>query len=129
MRKTPFRPDNEISQTFNDGVCTVYNQRDTAQPGYKPKPELERKAFLRFEEQRVGLNRYYAARQNNVEVERVLRVPLPPLPQVPTPQDLLSVDGKVFYRIDFVQTVPGVWPPCVDLTLVRYKRGEGDALV
>jgi len=125
----PFRPDNEISQTFNDGVCTIYTQRDTAKPGYKPKPELEKKAALRFEEQRMGLNRYYMGRQVNVEVERVLRVPLPPLPQAPTPQDVLSVDGETFYQIYFVQTVPGVRPPCVDLTLVRYKRGAADALV
>jgi len=129
VHKAPFRPDNEISQSFNDGVCTVYALRDTAKPGYQPEPELERKARLRFEEQRLGLNRYYMGRQVNVGVERVLRVPFPPLHQTPSPQDVVSVDGETFYQINFVQTVPGVLPPCVDLTLVRYKRGAKDALV
>ena len=124
MRKAPFRPDNEISQTFNSGVCTIYRQRDTARPGYKPRPELGVKAVLRFEEQRMGLNRYYAARQVDIEAERVLRVPKPPVGQMPTPQDVVTTDGAVFYRIDLVQTVPGVWPPSLDLTLVRYERGD-----
>lgn len=121
MRKAPFRPDNEISQTFNSGVCTLYRQWDAARPGYKPRPELERKAFLRYEEQRLGLNRYYAARQVDVEVERVIRVPRSFSGAVPDPQDIVRTEDGVHYRIDFVQSVPGVWPPCLDLTLVRYS--------
>lgn len=122
MRKVPFRPDNEISQTFNSGVCTVYAQKDTARPGYKPRPELERKAFLRYEEQRLGLTRYYSARQNNVEVERVLRVPKGPAFSTPNPQDVVRTENGNFYRIDMVQTVPGVWPASLDLTLVRFEQ-------
>lgn len=122
MRRTPFRPDNEISQTYNSGVCTVYAQRDTARPGYRPDPDREVKSVLRFEEQRLGLNRYYAARQVDTEVERVIRVPKGPSASVPTPRDVVTVDGAVFYRIDLVQVVPGVWPQSLDLTLVRYDR-------
>lgn len=120
MRRAPFRPDNEISQTYNSGVCTLYKQRDTARPGYKPRPELERNAFLRYEEQRMGLNRYYAARQVDVEAARVIRVPKGPVADIPTPQDIVKTENGVFYRVDFVQTVPGVWPESLDLTLVRY---------
>lgn len=128
MRKAPFRPDNEISQTYNSGVCTLYKQRDTARPGYKPRPELEVKVTLRFEEQRVGLNRHYVARQVDVEAERVIRVPKPPVGKVPTPQDVATTDNVVFYQIEFVQTVPGVWPESLDLTLVRYTwDGAGGA--
>lgn len=127
MRQLPFRPDNEISQTFNSGVCTVYTQRDTAHPGYQPRPELERKVFLRYEEQRLGLNRYYAARQTDVEVERVIRVPQGPSASIPTPRDVVRTENGIYYRIDMVQTLPGVWPPCLDLTLVRYSWGtKGD---
>lgn len=130
MRKAPFRPDNEISQTYNSGVCTLYRQRDVARVGYAPRPELERKAFLRYEEQRLGLNRYYEARQVDVEVERVIRVPSPPPALLPNPQNVVRTENGVYYRIDLVQTVPGVWPPSLDLTLVRYawdgdkKKGE-----
>lgn len=122
MRTAPFRPSNEISQSYTSGVCTVYRQRDMAKPGYAPKPELERKVFLRYEEQRLGLNRYYAARQADVEVERVIRVPAPPAPQVPTPQDVVRTEDGLLYQINLVQTVPGVWPKSLDLTLVRYVQ-------
>ena len=120
MRKAPFRPNNEISQTYNSGVCTLYRQRDVARAGYAPRPELERKAFLRYEEQRLGLNRYYVAKQTDVEVERVLRIPAPPSALLPSPHDVVRTENEVYYRIDLVQTVPGVWPPSLDLTLVRY---------
>lgn len=125
MRNLPFRPDNTISQTFNSGVCTLYRQRDTARPGYKPRPELERKAFLRYEELRMGLNRYYVARQADVEVERVIRVPRGSAGSMPNPQDVIRTEDGTHYRIDFVQRVPGVWPESLDLTLVRYMW-DGD---
>lgn len=125
MRKTPFRPDNEISQTYNSGFCTVYRERDTARPGYAPQTKLEWKASLRYEEQRLGLNRYYAARQADVEVERVIRVPNPPAVRAPTPQDVVRTESGILYRIDLVQTVPGVWPASLDLTLRRYDQTPG----
>lgn len=124
MRKAPFRPDNEISQTFNSGVCNLYSVEDKARPGYRPRPDLTPKAFLRYEEQRLGLNRYYAGRQVNVEAERVIRVPQGPSTQMPTPQDVVRMENGLFYRIDLVQTVPGVWPRCLDLTLVRYMASS-----
>lgn len=127
MRHLPWRPDNQISQTFNSGVCTVYSQRDTARAGYKPRPEMEPKAFLRFEEQRVGLNRFNEFKQRDIEVERVIRVPHGPAAQIPTPKDVVSSDGQVFYRVELVQTVPGVFPPSLDLTLVRLVQKEGDS--
>lgn len=120
MRKAPFRPDNEISQSYNSGVCMVYRQTDTAAPGYAPRRRLEEKSLLRYEEQRMGLNRYYAARQVDVEAERVIRVPKGPAAAIPTPQDVVKTDNGIFYRVELVQTVPGVWPASLDLTLVRY---------
>lgn len=125
MRQMPWRTDNQISQSFNDGVCRVYTQSDTAKPGYKPRPELEQKAFLRYEEQRTGLNRYYTARQVDVDVQRVLRVPKGPPEKVPTPQDVIRTEDGKYFRIDFVQTVPGVRPPCLDLTLVKFEQNAG----
>ena len=128
MRQLPFRPGNEISQTFNSGVCTVYSQEDRAKAGYQPKPKLKRKAFLRYEEQRLGLNRFTQFRQVDSLVERVFRVPQGPAAQNPTPRDVVKdgVNG-LFYRIELVQTVPGVWPKCLDLTLVQYERGTAAA--
>ena len=54
-------------------------------------------------------------------MERVIRVPRSFSGAVPDPQDIVRTEDGVHYRIDFVQSVPGVWPPCLDLTLVRYS--------
>lgn len=51
----------------------MFRVSDGAEPGFAPVPVLERKAVLRYEELRVGLNRYYDARQN--QVQKVVRVP------------------------------------------------------
>lgn len=116
MRQSPFRPNNDISQQFNSGIVKIYRVKDAAKPGYQPKPSLTLAATLRYEEQRAGLNRYYAARQNNVTVERVVRVPKgPPF----SPQDVAVTEDGRQYMIDMVQIVQGVWPPCLDVTLAR----------
>lgn len=129
MRRMPFRPSNELSQTYNSGVCTLYSQRDTAKPGRQPRPELRRKAFLRYEEQRLGLIRYAQFRQVDVEVSRVIRVPKSSKKLIPTPQDVIRTEDKTLYRIDLVQAVPGIFPPSLDLTLVRYEKGESSEMV
>lgn len=118
-RKLPFRPGNEISQSFVDGIVTIFRLTDTAKPGYRPSPIPEKTAVLRYEERRLGLTRYYSARQVNVEVERVLRVPRGP---GISPQDLAVTEDGREYTVDLVQTVEGVFPPCLDLTLSRVSQ-------
>lgn len=119
QRKTPFRPGNEISQAYNDGLVTIYRLTDGAEPGYMPKPQPVRIALLRYEEQRLGLTRYYAAMQNNVQVERVVRVPLgAPI----AAQDIAVTEDGQEYDINLIQTVDGVWPPSLDVTLAKVSQ-------
>ena len=123
--RAPTRPtENQITQCYDDGVVTVYAVTDAAAPGYQPKPQLVTppKAVLRYEEQRLGLQRYYEALQNQIQVERVIRVPR--AEQI-TSQDVAETEDGRRYRIDLVQTVDGVWPPSQDLTLVKYQQEEG----
>lgn len=120
--KAPYRPSNEVTQSYNDGVVTVYAVTDSAQPGYQPVEQLTEKIKLRYEEQRLGLQRYYDAMQNQIQVERVIRVPQ--AGQV-TSQDVAETEDGRRYRIDLVQTVDGVWPPSQDLTLAKYQQEEG----
>lgn len=118
-RRTPFRPGNEISQAFNDGLVTVYRLTDGAEPGYMPRPRLVKVAVLRYAEQRLGLTRYYAAMQNNVQVERVVRVPLgAPI----AAQDIAVTEDGQEYGIDLIQTVEGVFPPSLDVTLAKVSQ-------
>lgn len=128
-RKLPFRPGNEISQSFPDGLVKIYRLTDTAEPGYMPKPAPTRVTELRYEEQRLGLTRYYSARQSNVEVERVLRVPRGG-PGIAAQDIAVTEDGQE-YTVDMVQTVEGVYPPCLDVTLAKVSQrrvtSESDA--
>lgn len=135
MWKAPFRPREEsISQSYNDGLVDIYAvTSDKAQPGYQPRPDLTLKGTLAFEEQRVGIQRRYSAQQNQVQIERVLRVPRGFLI---TSQDVAIVRGNDRqYRIDFLQSTQGVYPPSWDLTLAKVEQkfeirgGESDGQV
>ena len=118
----PYRPANEVTQDYNDGIVTIYAAADSAHPGYQPKPTLTKKYTLRYDERRVGIQRYYEAMQNQVQVERVLRVPRAKI----TNQDIAETEDRVKYRIDLVQTVDLVYPPSLDLTLTRYEQGVSE---
>lgn len=119
MWKAPYRPGNEVTQSFNSGLVTVYGVTDSAQPGRFPTPELRRKVTLRYEERQLGLRRYYAAKQNQVRVERVLRVPR--TGQVSTQDVAVTEDGRQ-YRVELVQGVREVWPASADLTLAAVEQ-------
>lgn len=120
--KAPFRPktDNGITQNFNDGKITIYNAEDNAQPGYYPQISLSPKVKLPYEKRSFGFQRYYAAAQNLIEVKRVVRVPQHP---DVTNQDVAQTEDGTYYRIDHVQDVVDVYPPCMDLTLAKYTQG------
>lgn len=116
---TPYRPTHDVSQPFNSGFATVYSVTDAAQPGYQPVEKLKKKARVRFESQRLGIGRYYNGRQNQIEIDRVIRIPAAcPV----TNHDVVVLHTGEAYRIDMVQEVPGVYPKCYDLTLVRYAQ-------
>ena len=97
----------------------MFSVEDTAKPGYQPKETPKAKGVLRYEEQRLGIQRYYAGKQNQIDIQRVIRVP-----KVPgiTSQDIAVTEAGERYRIDLVQSVPNVWPASLDLTLKRYEQ-------
>lgn len=119
MWRAPNRPKAEITQNFNDGVVTIYEQKDEGRPGYQAQIALTKKIQLRFEEQKLGIQRFYSAAQNQQRIERVIRVPRT---EKVNAQDVAKThDGKQ-YRIELVQLVPEVFPPSVDLTLSRIEQ-------
>ena len=119
MRKTPYLPSNEITQAYNDGVVRIYTLTDAARPGYMPQPQATLKTTLRYEEQRLGLQRYYQSKQNMIDVERVV---LTPRTGTVSSQDMaITEDGKR-YRVELVQTAEGVYPPSVDITLAKIEQ-------
>lgn len=119
MWKAPARPkDNGITQPFTSGVVTIYTVTDSARPGYQPVQTLSEKMRLRYEEQRLGIQRYYVAQQNQTEVERVIRVPRA---GAITNQDVAITEDGRQYRIDLVQSAD-VYPPSFDLTLAKIDQ-------
>lgn len=119
--KAPYRPrtENGVTQNFGDGVVAIYTVKDVAQPGYQPKPQITLKCKLRYEEQRLGIQRYYSGRQNQVEIERVLRVPR--YGGITNQDVAVTEDGRQF-RIDMVQNVTDVYPASLDLTLAKIEQ-------
>ena len=41
--KAPYRPSNQVTQSYNDGVVTIYSVEDAARPGYQPEPKLTKR--------------------------------------------------------------------------------------
>lgn len=126
MWKMPNRPNNQISQTFNDGIVSICKVEDIAQVGRAPKPHVtEIKYKLRYEEKRVGVTRFYSAKQAQIQIDRVIRVNR--VPGINTNDIAVFVDGAK-YRIEQVQKVEGIYPECMDISLVLYDRGDIDGM-
>lgn len=121
--KAPVRPrtDNGVTQNYNDGVVAIIAVVDTAKPGYQPLPgEPQAKYTLRYEERRLGIQRYYSSLQNQIQLDRVIRVPR--VAGITTQDFAVTEDGQG-YRIDLVQSVMDVYPPSLDLTLTQIEQG------
>lgn len=117
--KAPNRPSHEVSQPYPDGVVTVCRVEDVAKPGFQPVKRLAPKERLLYQERSLGLSRYYAGRQNQVEIQRVIRTPY--RPGVSSQDVAVTQDGRQ-YRIDLVQRVQDVYPPSMDLTLAKVEQ-------
>ena len=105
-------------QTFNDGICAVYAVENRAEQGNKPKDSLAVKfPRIPYERQKVGIKRFYSAKQANVKVEDVLRIPYSN--KVST-QDVCIIEGVQFH-IQQVQHNYDTMPKSTDLTLQRVE--------
>lgn len=121
MWKKPYRPNADVTQSYNDGILTVYSVVDIAQPGYKPVEKLTFKVKVPYEERSLGIQRFYSAKQNQSNVERVIRIPKSNV--AVTNQDVAITEDGAKYRIDLVQKVSGIFPPSLDLTLEAFTQG------
>ena len=126
MWKAPNRPNHIITQPLNDGLVKICDVVDVAEPGYKPVKKLKPKVQLRYEEQRVGISRFYSAMQNQIQVDKVIRVPRA---IVITTKDVAVTEAGVEYRIQQVQDVMDVYPRCQDLTLSRIDQEDAYDMV
>lgn len=114
---------NEISQAFNDGVVRIYTIAALTPDGGVPKAELQERLRLPYQERKLGIRRYYEAKQNQIQAERVLRIPAPG--EDITSQDAARTEDGRLYRIDLVQRSTDTYPPTLDLTLAAYVPALG----
>ena len=126
MWKAPSRPNNIITQPMNDGTVQICDVVDVSEPGYRPVQKLHPKVLLRYEYQRVGINRFYSGMQNQIQVDKVIRVPKA---LVITTQDVAVTEDGAEYRIRQVQDVLDVYPRCLDLTLSRIDQEDAYDMV
>ena len=117
----PYRVNNEITQNFGDGVVKIYTVTDEAAPGYAPAEKRTLKVTLRYQEQRLGINRLYQAKQLQTEIERVIRVPRSRVEV--TNRDQAQTENGVWYRVESVQSADDAYPPSLDIALVRIEQG------
>ena len=140
-QKMPYRVNNKITQNFGDGVVKIYAVTDEAAPGYTPAEKRTLKVTLRYQEQRLGINRLYQAKQLQTEIERVIRVPrsrievtnrdqaqtengVVPRSRIEvTNRDQAQTENGVWYRVESVQSADDAYPPSLDIALVRIEQG------
>lgn len=124
-RTKPYRMRTEavaVSQTFNDGIVKIYEAADKSAPGRQPVPELTLCEQLFYAELKLGITRYYAAKQDNAEIKRVIRVAA--RPTLHSGQIAVTENGER-YRVDLVQLAAGIYPKSFDLTLCEIKQTFG----
>ena len=119
MWRAPNRPNHEITESYNDGIVNIYSVQDGAAPGYKPVPVLVLVKRMRYQERYLGINRLYSGRQNQVDIQRIVRVQK--VPGVSNQNVAITEDGQQ-YRIDSVQDVIGAYPPSLDLMLATVEQ-------
>lgn len=117
--KMPDRPEGRITQPLSSGTVRICDVINAAEPGYKPVDKLLPKGQLRYENQRVGVQRYYQALQSQIQIDRVIRVQKA---FAITSQDVAVTEDGEEYQIRQVQEVLSVWPVCLDLTLTRIEQ-------
>lgn len=123
--KRPSRPTYEITQAFNDPPIEILSEMDTAPNGYMPDIQRMHKGTFPTDRRTVGVTRYYAARQAQIEIDQVIRIPAPPVSI--TNKDVahyLGTPDDALLRIDRVQEVNGVYPRTLELTLTAYRRRD-----
>lgn len=98
-------------ETFNDGTVECFVQDEEGEKG-------ESIAKLRFGNQVIGAQRYYKAKATDVEISRLIRVPL--LEKL-EPHQIAAIDGRE-YNVAQVQHIFDSHPKKTVLSLEKKGR-------
>jgi hypothetical protein len=103
-------------QAYNDGNVKIYSVGNVAPPGDMPRDGLIYKLDLHYDMRTVGINRFWAAKQNQIEIGQVIRAPR--ISYVTTQDIAIPNDGNQ-YKIVQIQYPEDVMPKSMDLSLER----------
>ena len=112
-------------QTFNDGVVSIYKVANTAADGDMPKDGIVLKySKTRFHKRTVGIQRYWTAMQNQVQIDKLLRIP-----QIgdiyPGYVAIINGDTTKQYTVKQIQEPEDIYPPSYDISLERLEQTYG----
>ena len=97
--------------TFNDGICNVFT---TDEDGERV---ADKYSNLGFENRVLGFKRYFEAAANQIEINRVIRIP--DVPGI-TIYDFAEIN-LIKYGVKLVQKIYDTNPPSIDLTLDKAR--------
>lgn len=103
---------------FNDGFVTLYRTNDD--------DEIIRNTAViyRFGNRKLGVNRFYAARQNDIELTRVIHIHR----NLTVDTQCAAVIGDTRYKIEHIQQEDDTNPPCTVLSLSQRGLWKGSEL-
>jgi hypothetical protein len=96
---------------FNDGVCNIFTMDSDDE-------RLQNKyTNLGFSKRVLGFKRFFEASSRQIDINRVIRIPL--LHGIDN-YDFVEIDS-VTYGVKMVQEIYDTNPPCIDLTLDKAR--------
>lgn len=108
-----------LTQTFNDGVLSIFKVENIAESGNMPKDGLVLKyGPLRYEERIVGITRNTYAMQSQSSIEQLLRIQR--IGDVSVHDVVILSNGSQFdvYQAQYINDTE---PRCIDLSLTRLE--------
>ncbi len=102
--------------TFNDGIVNVFDTDDD------DEIIKESRRVYAYGERSVGIKRFYAAYQNDIELEKVIHIHY--LPEMTTQKAVVINNTR--YKVEQVQHYIKTKPRCTVLSLSQRGLYEGD---
>lgn len=104
------KTDNIEFISFNDGICDIYTDDENGK-------RVDKYKKLGFSNRVLGFKRYFEAAANQININRVIRIPK--LKNIDN-YDYVEID-EVKYSVKMVQEIYDTNPPSVDLTLDKAR--------
>lgn len=105
---------------FPDGIAVICDNQYRGGVGDIPKDSLVQRHRLRYRERTVGINRFYAALQDNSRIDRMIRcLRKDDVSVLDVVNIITSGSDDKYYRIAQIQYPEDTEPAVMDISLER----------